>query len=304
MKKIILLIALALGIFACDDGKKDNGGGGSGAENLGNIKIGTTSNGAIPIKSALSTLAETSISLNPPDLSLNSNLIEFDLDNEDCKQYWRVDPEGQKADYMELPLGVSCNLPYTLTPLLFARYTITYGLTSVAKSNVADIKTEYGKIEFVASQDGITEPPADIEYLIPQTGGTVNKFINFNVRNSGYYLFVPYDHAMTSYSNNDVRFCNESGDCFRPVSDNLIENSCSVSSEEQTYTTATETWTYRAIKVYVPSDGCQLGIEYILGKAESDKTSDQPNGFYLRPGDRLDTPVPTNVPVQRFVIKR
>lgn len=97
MKKIVLLIALALGIFACDDGKKDNGGGGSVAENLGNIKIGDTLSGkSIPIKSALSTPAETSISYNSPSLYFEngetffSDILEFDLNNEDCKQYWRV----------------------------------------------------------------------------------------------------------------------------------------------------------------------------------------------------------------------
>lgn len=297
MKKIVLLIALALGIFACDDGKKDNGGGNSGlgVENLGNIKIGDTLSGkSIPIKSALSTPAETSISFNSPDLSLNSNLIEFDLDNEDCKQYWRVDPEGQKPDYMDLPIGVSCNLPYTLTPLLFARYTITYSLTSVAKTNVMDIKTESGKIEFVASADGKTEPPADIEYIIPQLGGTVDKLIKFNglIYDSGEYLFMPYG---------DASFINtESGRCLSGISGNdcfSIGSGCSVSYEEQTYGNSS----YNVTKIKVPQNGCDLSLEFQIG---TNKAFDQPNGFYLRPGDRLDTPVPTNVPVQRFVIKR
>lgn len=300
MKKIVLLIALALGIFACDDGKKDNGGGNSGlgVENLGNIKIGDTLSGkSIPIKSALSTPAETSISYNSPSLYFEngetffSMILEFDLNNEDCKQYWRFDPEGQKPDYMDLPIGVFCNLPYTATPALFARYTIPYEITSVAKTNVMDIKTEYGKIEFVASADGKTEPPADIEYTIPLFGGTVGKLIKFNglIYHSGEYLFMPYGDA--SFINTESGRCLSGNDCFS------IGSGCSVSYEEQTYGNSS----YNVTKIKVPQNGCDLNLEFQIG---TNKAFDQPNGFYLRPGDRLDTPVPTNVPVQRFVIKR
>lgn len=315
MKKIILLIALALGIFACDDGKKDNGGGGdnsganggSGAENLSNIKIGDTSpEQPFSIKSILSVPAMTSFGYQPINLTLAGmdeerdfeSIIKFNVD--DCMKYRQAD--GEYEGYYDLPQGVSCNFPYTLTPLLFARYTITYMLSSEAKSNVTDLKTEYGKIEFTASQDGITEPPVDIIYNLPnqlfpnQSSRSTSMFIQPNKKNDGDYIFVPYGFADFMNTEQD---CSIGQDCFSVSSSS--NSGCNIRFEKQTYKTPLGTMPFDAVIINVPQAGCWLDMNFRLGHAGA---FNQENGLYLRPGNKLDTSVPLNVPIQRLVIKR
>lgn len=293
MNKILVIIALAFGLFACDDGKKDNGSG-SGAENLGNIKIGTTSpEQPFSIKSVLSTPAMTSFGYRPINLTLEgmdyASIIKFKAD--DCLRYEQTG--GEYDGYFDLPLGVSCNAPYTITPTLFARYTISYVMTSEAKNNINNINTEYGKIEFTASVDGQTEPPIDIEYAIPQSGSnerTVTERIQLNRKTDADYIVVPYGPASFIDTTNGI--CSSSNGCF-----SVDPSHCKTTFEKYTH----ENITRDIVKVSVPQEGCLLTMRFYIG---ADNMFGQANGFYLRPGDRLDTPVPTNVPVQRFVIKR